>query len=374
MLRGINHKMNTSRLGLLAFGVLLLTMGCGSDELRLPGSDVAQLGSADRRGSQASLRSLGLRRGIWIGVAVAVEPLRQDPRYAQTVREEFSVLTPEDAMKWDALRPSQESYDFAGADTIVDFAEANGMQVRGHTLVWHDQLPNWLGKGNLTRGELRAILREHILTVVGRYRGRVAAWDVVNEAVDEDEPSSLRDSFWLRGLGQEYLVMAFRWAHEADPQARLFYNDFGGEGLGQKSDAVYQMVKGLLQQGVPIHGVGLQMHVGMHDAPLPEEVAANMARLAELGLEIHITEMDARIQKGTGVPYYDLASQARIYQNLTTVCLNTLACKALVVWGVTDQHSWIPRWTRKPDAPLLFDGSYTPKLAYYGIQRALEAQ
>jgi endo-1,4-beta-xylanase len=320
------------------------------------------------------LRSLGLRRGIWIGVAVAVEPLRQDPRYAQTVREEFSVLTPEDAMKWDALRPSQESYDFAGADTIVDFAEANGMQVRGHTLVWHDQLPNWLGKGNLTRGELRAILREHILTVVGRYRGRVAAWDVVNEAVDEDEPSSLRDSFWLRGLGQEYLVMAFRWAHEADPQARLFYNDFGGEGLGQKSDAVYQMVKGLLQQGVPIHGVGLQMHVGMHDAPLPEEVAANMARLAELGLEIHITEMDARIQKGTGVPYYDLASQARIYQNLTTVCLNTLACKALVVWGVTDQHSWIPRWTRKPDAPLLFDGSYTPKLAYYGIQRALEAQ
>jgi endo-1,4-beta-xylanase len=283
-------------------------------------------------------------------------------------------VTPENAMKWDALRPSRDQYNFANADTIVDFAAANDMQVRGHTLIWHHQLPAWLTEGQFSSEELRAILREHILTVVGRYRGRIAAWDVVNEAVDENEPSLLRQSLWLRGLGQDYLAMAFYWAHEADPQARLFYNDFGGEGTGGKSDAVYEVVKRLLQQGVPIHGVGLQMHIGLHDVPLRDDVANNIARLAALGLEIHITEMDVQIQKGTGVADYDRESQAWIYQDMTTVCLRTPACKMFLVWGVTDLHSWIPRWTNRPDEPLLFDGAYAPKPAYYGVWRALETE
>jgi endo-1,4-beta-xylanase len=283
-------------------------------------------------------------------------------------------VTPENAMKWDALRPSRDQYNFANADTIVDFAAANDMQVRGHTLIWHHQLPAWLTESQFSPEELRAILREHILTVVGRYRGRIAAWDVVNEAVDENEPSLLRQSLWLRGLGQDYLAMAFYWAHEADPQARLFYNDFGAEGTGGKSDAVYEVVKRLLQQGVPIHGVGLQMHVGLHDVPLRDDVANNMARLAALGLEIHITEMDVQIQKGTGIAAYDRESQAGIYQDMTTVCLRTPACKMFLVWGVTDLHSWIPRWTNHPDEPLLFDGAYAPKPAYYGVWRALETE
>ena len=136
------------------------------------------------------------------------------------------------------------------------------------------QLPAWLTEGTWTRDELIAIIREHITTVVGHYRGRVAAWDVVNEGVGDD--GSLRDTIWLRGIGPEYIDMAFRWAHEADPDALLFYNDYAGEGLGTKSDAIYALVQGLLERGVPINGVGLQMHVSLRWSPQPQDVAANM--------------------------------------------------------------------------------------------------
>ena len=359
-------------LAALAVGLAVVTQACGAGELAGLDSNIRPMGHAEHLGDQPTLRSLALRRGIGIGVAVSVKPLREDPNYSRIVREQFNVVTPENAMKWDALRPSRDRFDFTDADAIVDFASANGMRVRGHTLVWHGQLPVWLKTGKFSREELQAILREHILTVVGRYRGRVSTWDVANEVVDEDERSMLRDSVWSRGLGQDFVAMAFRWAHEADPEARLFYNDIGGEGLGSHSDAVYELVKTLVQQGVPIHGVGLQMHVGMHDVPLQADVKANMDRLAALGLELHITEMDVQIGKGTGVPAYDHASQARIYEEMTSVCLRTPACKMIVVWGLTDKHSWIPEWTKRPDEPLLFDGGYSPKPAYYGVRKALE--
>ena len=173
-----------------------------------------------------SLRSLAQARGIAIGAAVGPQYLRDEPAYAETLGREFSMLTPENAMKFGLVHPDRDRYDFTDADYIVDFAEAHGMQVRGHNLVWHFQLPTWLTEGTWTRDELIAILHEHITTVVGHYRGRVAAWDVVNEAVGDD--GSLRDTIWLRGIGPEYVDMAFRWAHEADPDALLFYNDYAG--------------------------------------------------------------------------------------------------------------------------------------------------
>lgn len=356
-------------MGLFIFSLLA---ACETQEVRSSTSPAPLLKRERRPAEQPTLRTLALRRGIRIGVAVAVKPLREDPLYAQTIREEFNAVTPENAMKWDAIRPTRERFDFADADAIVDFATANDMLVRGHTLIWHGQNPDWLKKGAFSDEELRAILREHIMTVVGRYRGRVAVWDVVNEAIDEDEPSLLRKSLWLRRLGPDYLAMAFRWAHEADPQARLFYNDTGGEGLGKQSDAIYQVLQKLVENGVPVHGVGLQMHVGMHDVPNLGDVTANMTRLAALGLEIHITEMDVQIQKGTGVAQYDYASQSVIYQTVTTACLRMSACKALVVWGLTDSLSWIPMWTKHADSPLLFDGDYNRKPAYYGIRKALQ--
>ena len=316
-----------------------------------------------------SLRSLAQARGIQIGAAVAAGPLRSEPLYAQTLAREFSMLTPENAMKFGPLHPGRERYDFSDADAIVDFAEAHDMRVRGHTLVWHNQLPPWLTAGKWTREELIEILREHIMTVVGHYRGRVVAWDVVNEAVADD--GSLRDTIWLRGIGPQYIDMAFRWAHEADPDALLFYNDYGGEGRGRKSDAIYALVKDLLQRGVPIHGVGLQMHVALGWHPKPQDVAANMERLAALGLEVHITEMDVRIK--SPATEEELAAQARIYRDMLEVCLSAENCKAFVLWGFTDRHSWIPQFFRGWGSGLIFDSSYQPKPAYDALMDVLTA-
>jgi endo-1,4-beta-xylanase len=309
------------------------------------------------------LRKLADVRGILIGAAVAPGPLRDDPPYAETLGREFNVLVTENALKFEPVHPSRDSYTFDDADAIISFAEANDMKVRGHTLVWHQQLPSWVTTGVFMRDEWIEILREHIYTVVDRFRGRVYAWDVINEAVGDD--GSLRDTVWLRGIGPEYLDMAFRWAHEADPEALLFYNDYGGEGLSAKSDAVYNLVSGLLERGVPIHGVGLQMHISLEWFPEPEEVAGNIRRLAELGLEVHITELDVRM--GLPATPEKLRVQARVYRDMFEVCLSAESCTAFVMWGFTDRHSWVPWFFSGYGSALIFDRSYRPKPAYHAL-------
>lgn len=316
-----------------------------------------------------SLRALGQNRGILIGAAVGADPLRNESTYRQILGREFSSLTPENVMKFEPIHPERDRYNFTDADSLVTFAQDNKMKVRGHTLVWHRQLPNWINQGNFTSDELKAILKDHIYKVVGHYRGKVFAWDVVNEAIADD--GSLRDTIWLQKIGPEYINLAFQWAHEADPDARLFYNDYGGEGVGKKSDAIYDLVQKMLQRGVPINGVGLQMHIGLKDAPPSSDVAVNIRRLAALNLEVHITEMDVKIQDGTGTESEKLTAQAKVYQDMLGVCLSERNCKAFVLWGFTDKHSWIPEYTGKPDAALIFDNSYRPKPAYNALKEKL---
>ncbi len=292
-----------------------------------------------------------------------------DAEYAGVLRREFGMMTPENAMKFGPLRPTRHAFDFEAADALVDFAAAHDMAVRGHTLVWHNQLPEWLtdtSEAAWSREQLVEILEEHVATVVEHYRGKVVAWDVVNEAVEED---ALRDNIWLRTIGPEYIAMAFEAAHEADPEALLFYNDYGAEGLGPKSDAVYALVEGLVEDGVPIHGVGFQMHVSTEWAPSAQDVAANMKRLADLGLEGHITEMDVRMP----LPPTEekLSQQARVYERMLNVCLDASNCSAFVTWGVTDRYSWIPDVFEGEGAALLFDEQYAPKPAYDALQNAL---
>jgi endo-1,4-beta-xylanase len=313
----------------------------------------------------ASLRSLATQRGLKIGAAVNALALQNQPNYRQTLAEQFNLVTPENAMKFQPLRPTRQGYNFEQADAIATFAKNNNMSLRGHTLVWHNQLPQWLTEKEWTREEAIAILREHIHRVVGHYRGQVMAWDVVNEAITDD--GTLRDTIWRRTIGSDYIEMAFRWAHEADPDAQLFYNDYGGEGRGRKSDAIYSLVEKLLLKGVPIHGVGLQMHVGLNSAPSPQAVANNILRLSELGLDVHITEMDVQIQNGTGTTEERLAEQAKIYREMLKVCLEAKNCKAFVTWGFTDAYSWIPQFTGNPDAALIFDKNYQPKPAFYSL-------
>ncbi len=315
------------------------------------------------------LRALGMPHEVRIGASASAPAMRNDATYVATLAREFGVTTPEDAMKFWTLHPARDRYNFTDADMIVDFAQANGMQVRGHTLVWHLALPTWITQSGFNRDELITILHEHIQTVVGRYRGRVAAWDVVNEAFNAD--GSLRNSFWLQNIGPEYVEMAFRWAHEADPQALLFYNDYNNEVANAREDAIYRMAQDFVNRGVPIHGVGFQMHLSVTHPPSRDAVVTAMERLAQLGLQAHITELDVKIQNGTGTMEELLNAQAQVYRDMLSACLEVTNCPVFMTWGVTDLYSWIPQTTGRPDAPLLFDTAYQPKPAYFALVELL---
>ncbi|MCL6500797.1 MAG: endo-1,4-beta-xylanase [Candidatus Pacearchaeota archaeon] len=313
------------------------------------------------------MRTFAEKQGIYIGAAVDAEHLGEK-NYAEILKRQFNILATENALKFEEVHPKRNSYSFANADKIVAFAEANGMKVRGHTLVWHLQLPEWVADGNYSREEWKNILREHIKTVVGHYKGKIYAWDVVNEAINKD--GSLRENVWLEKIGPEYIELAFRWAHEADPEALLFYNDYSIESLNPKSDAVYELVKGLIEKGVPIHGVGLQMHVSIDNLPNLQAVTSNIKRFNDLGLEVHITEMDVRLKLPP--TQEDLTKQAEIYRDMLKVCLSSEKCTAFVIWGLTDRYSWIPEAFNGYGSALIFDESYKPKPAYYSLLETLK--
>lgn len=317
---------------------------------------------------EPSLRALAAERGLWIGAAASAGRLAAGGPYAAVLATEYNSVTPENALKFGPLRPSLESFAWSEADVLVDFALANGMGIRGHTLVWHAQNPLWLTEPNWTRAQLLGILENHIKTVVGRYKGRITAWDVVNEAVADD--GSLRPSIWLDGIGPEYIERSFRWAREADPDALLFYNDYGAEGAGVKSDAVYALVQDLIAKEVPIDGVGLQMHVSTEWSPAEADVAVNMARLAEVGLRVHVTEMDVRMPLPAGASL--LSVQAQIYGSMLETCLAASSCASFTLWGVGDADSWIPSHFPGYGAALIFDAAYEPKPAYSRMREVLQ--
>jgi len=315
-----------------------------------------------------SLRSLAAKDGFFVGSAASPGQIT-DPAFSNLLAGEFNMLTPENAMKWEIVHPDPDRYDFSQGDLLVDFARQHGMAVRGHVLVWDLQMPSWVTGSEHPRREWIQILCTHIKTVVSHYRGQIYAWDVVNEAVNTD--GTLRNTFWMQAIGPEYIAMAFQWAREADPSARLFYNDNGGEGLNTKSQAIYMLVKGLQGSGIPIDGVGLQMHTALYVAPSVSALTENMRRLSYLGVEIHITEMDVRLQHASDSSEVKLAAQAETYRQVLGACLSVENCRAFATWGLTDRYSWIPSWTGTPDAPLLFDESGSPKPAFIAVQELL---
>ncbi len=288
------------------------------------------------------------------------------------------MLEPEDAMKWEALRPDEQTFDFGAADRIVAFARTHNMKVRGHNLLWGTHNPDWLTRGNYKPKELSELLHQHISRVVGHFRGTAFAWDVVNEAFDEK--GRLRDSIWYNrpgiGAGEEkaYIEQAFRWAHDVDPDALLFYNEAEAEEMNPKSDAIYAMMKDFQRCGVPIDGIGFQMHIFNLSPDLPS-ISANFARFSELGMKIHITELDVALPvapDGKVLDTVDLERQADIYRKIATICMRTDGCTAIQTWGVTDQYSWLGWATDKTKgAGLLFDRNYHPKPAYTALRQAL---
>ena len=355
---------------LLVFAVAACS-SASTQTLNIKPTSTVQPAPATPQVVPATLRSLAQAHHFYIGSTVNVDALSNEPVYSATLAREFNMVTPEVSMKFSETEPQPNVYTFAKADSLVAFAKAHDMQVRGHNLVWYTDLPAWLTTGTFTRSQLITILRNHIITEVTRYRGQVNIWDVMNEAVDDN--GALRDSIWLHGIGPQYIDMAFQWAHQANPQARLFYNDYGGEGLGRKSDAIYALVKGMLQRGVPIDGVGLQMHISLDRYPNSQDVLANMQRLTALGLEVQITEMDVKTQDDTHSMAAKMNAEAQLYGEMLHICLSVTRCTAFVMWGFTDAHSWIPAYTGHPDYPLIFDAQYRPKPAYFALQQALQS-
>jgi endo-1,4-beta-xylanase len=329
---------------LLAPVALMATASAAPGTPAAPGARVADDG-------RLTLREMA-PEGFEIGTAVAggghhvdqpyPDPFPNDQEYRQVMAREFSSLSPENQMKWEFIHPEEDSYRWAPADRIVRFAERNGQVVRGHTLLWHSQNPEWLEEGDFTAPELRKILRNHIFAVVGRYRGQIQQWDVANEIFDESGNYRTEENIWIRELGPGIVAQAFRWAHRADPEAKLFFNDYGVEDPNPKSDAYYELVQQLQADGVPVDGFSVQGHLSMqYDAP--SRLEENLQRFADLGLETAVTEIDVRMVVDGAEPTTDqLQEQADYYRQVLGDCLDVEGCNSFTVWGFTDKYSWVP--------------------------------
>ncbi|MFI6927715.1 endo-1,4-beta-xylanase [Nonomuraea spiralis] len=321
--------------------------------------------------AEITLRTLAAARGFRIGASVSSSALEKDSGYQDKLKYEFNSVTPENAMKWANLEATRGQETWGKADAIVDLATQNNQMVRGHTLVWHKSLPTWVTDGTLSTDELRDALKQHIQKTVKRYAGRVAVWDVVNEALNDD--GTLRQSIWLQRLGSGYIADAFRWAREADPSAKLYINDFDAEWATPKRDGLYKLVRDLRAQGVPIDGVGFQTHTLIKD-PIPAalpltQLQDTLKLFAGLGVDVAVTELDVRVKLPSDAD--KLAAQAETYRRAAAACVGVSRCVSLTMWGFTDKYSWVdsgvPGWG---DADLL-DRSLQKKPAYAKVQSVL---
>ena len=346
--------MKTLRIGLGAAALAALLAG-----------GIAAVPSA-ATATEEGLRGAARGTGVRIGTAVDTTALAGDAPYRTAVGREFNAVTPENVMKWQVVEPTQGHYDWSQADQLVAFARAHGQLVRGHTLVWHSQNPSWLTEDAFTPAQLRDILRKHIFDEMGHFRGKIWAWDVANEVFNDD--GTPRDTIWLRALGPGYIADAFRWAHQADPSAILFINDYNVEGVNAKSDAYYALIKQLRAQGVPVQGFGIQGHLALQYG-LPGDVATNVRRFDALGVKTAFTEVDVRMVLPADP--IKVAAQAEGFATMLRACLLVKHCISYTVWGFTDKYSWVPGVFTGQGSATPFDENFQPKLAYGTIRDTL---
>jgi endo-1,4-beta-xylanase len=309
---------------------------------------VAVVGTAE---AATTLGASAAQSGRYFGTAVAAGKLG-DSTYTGILTREFNMITPENEMKWDATEPSQGRFTYTNGDRIVSQAQSNGSHVRGHNLLWHAQQPSWVA--SLSGSALRSAMINHVTQVATHYKGKIYAWDVVNEAFADGGSGARRDSN-LQRTGNDWIEAAFRAAHAADPAAKLCYNDYNTDGVNAKSTGVYNMVADFKTRGVPIDCVGFQSHLG---TGIPGDYQANLQRFANLGVDVQITELD--VAQG--------GNQANIYATVTKACMAVSRCTGITVWGIRDSDSW-----RTGENPLLFDSSGNKKAAYTSVLNALNA-
>lgn len=314
------------------------------------------------------LKDLPGAKGRLVGVAVRANELATDPAYRAAILRDYNAINTGNELKFRMLAPkARGDYRFEKADAVVDFAEKNGLAIRGHTLVWHNEVPEWVDEQSLTPKQSRELMVGHIQTVVGRYKGRIARWDVVNEAFLQS--GAYRDTIWYRLLGPEYLAIAFQAAHEADPKALLYYNDFGMEVPNKRTDAVLAMVSDFQRRGVPIHGIGSQSHLDISTSYPSAEVRKNIRRFKQVGLEFAITEFDIALK--APVTEADLKAQADLGGAYARDSL-LADVEEFTIWGVSDAEPSPNKERRGIASALAYESPGHPKPLYHAIHEAFQ--
>jgi endo-1,4-beta-xylanase len=316
----------------------------------------------------STLRQAAEARGIKFGTALtATGNLTSNAAYMNVAATQFDAVTPGNEMKWGTVEPTQGQFNWAGADQIVAFAQAHNQAVRGHNLVWHSQLPNWVNSTNFpTSSGVLTLMQQHIATEAGRFKGKVISWDVVNEPFNEDG-SPRSDIFEQATGGLGYIATALTAARQADPNAKLYLNDFNIEGVNAKSNAMLSLVQSLKQQGVPIDAVGFESHFIL--GQVPSTLQQNIQRFVAAGVSVWITELDDRINLPASSA--NLAQQATDYANVVKACLAVTGCVGITVWGFTDLDSWVPGAFPGQGAADIYDNNIAPKPSFNSTLTAL---
>jgi endo-1,4-beta-xylanase len=308
-----------------------------------------------------------------IGCAIDPNLLKNNALYRGVVTKEFGGITVENAMKWGTIHPSQTTFNFTDADYIADFCATNKKRLFGHTLVWHSYNPSWLESFSGDSTAFENLLKTHIQTVVTHFKGKAVAWDVVNEAFDDNGNMRTTESIWAKKLGKDYIARAFKYANEADPTALLFYNDYGQEYSSGKLQGILTMVADLKKRGIPIHGLGLQMHIGINSSD--NGILTAVSEYAKTGLKIHFSELDISLTGGTKNPslvFTDALKETQKQKYKTVIKYYTQIIPeaqrfGITTWNVGDADSWLRGFIQKNEYPLLFDDNYNRKPAYYGF-------
>lgn len=317
-------------------------------------------------------------------IGVAVNPKMMDSgQESALILQHFNSMTPENVMKMGPIHPEENRYNWEPADKIVEFAQKNGLKMRGHTLCWHNQTPRWLfteDDQRVSKEVLLTRMRQHITDVVSRYKGKVYAWDVVNEAVPDRGEEIYRKTKFYEIIGEEYIEKSFEYAHAADPNALLFYNDYNTESVS-KRERIYQLLKKLKDKGVPIHGVGLQGHWSVYE-PTAKELDESISKFASLGLQVQITELDVSVypkeherreKRPTDITIFPAEiqqKQTEHYKMLFEVFRKHRGyLTGVTFWNLSDKSSWLDTFPfpGRKDYPLLFDTELKPKPAYWEV-------
>jgi endo-1,4-beta-xylanase len=331
-------------------------------------------------GDSGTLREIAASRNLLFGAAVS-DPQLKRPELNELIVRQCSILVPENQMKWRATQPERDRFDFAQADAFMAFAELNHIVARGHNLCWHEHNPEWL-EANATPQNAADLLRTHIQTVAGRYKGRIHSWDVVNEAIrpEHHNPNDMVNSVWLKTIGEDYIDLAFRTAHEADPSALLTYNDFDIETDApeqeRKREAILALLQRMRKKGVPIHALGVQSHLRtVAGTPTWNGLNRFLKEISKMKLQVYVTELDV---DDSGLPA-NISERdrlvAEIYRSYLDNILRQNSLKAVLTWCLSDRTSWLqgfrPRKDGLPQRPLPFDAQLEPKPAFFALRDAL---